>query len=360
MERLKQYAKILVGYSIKVRKGDVIQIKAGIEAEPLILEIYEMLLKKGAIPKLNLYLPGQKYKYFRYANIEQLKHFPKIDYYEERNIDGSIIIITESNTRELTNIPPEKISIRSKVLKPLLDARLKKKNWVLCAYPTNALAQDAEMSLEEFRDFVYDSVCQNWYEESKRQDKLKKILDKGKRVSIIGEETELEFGIKGRKAIKCDGHYNMPDGEVFIAPEEKTVNGKIFYSFPAIYNGREVSGIRLEFKNGKVIKAKAEKNEEFLKTIINTDNGSKYLGEFGIGTNYKIKKFIKNILFDEKIGGTIHLALGNAYKEGGGRNSSSIHWDMIKDLRHGGEIYVDDILIQKNGKFKKFKIKGLS
>jgi len=180
---------------------------------------------------------------------------------------------------------------------------------------------------------------------------LKKILDKAKHVRITSPDTDLEFSIKDRKAIKCDGHRNIPDGEVFIAPVKKTVNGYISYSFPAIKSGKEVDGIKLKFKNGKVVKASATKNEKFLKEMINMDKGSCYIGEFGIGMNYGIKKFIKQILFDEKIGGTIHLALGMAYKEGGGKNESALHWDMIKDLRKKGELYIDGKLIQKNGKF---------
>jgi aminopeptidase len=207
------------------------------------------------------------------------------------------------------------------------------------------------MSLDEFEDFVYNATNIDWKKESKKQDKLKRILDKGKMVRIVGEDTDLSFSIMGRKALKCDGKHNMPDGEVFIAPVENSTNGKIAYSYPAIRLGKEVDGIKLEFKNGKVVKFSARKNESLLRESLNIDSGAKRLGEFGIGVNSGIKKFIKQILFDEKIGGTIHLALGMAYKEGGGRNKSAIHWDMIKDLRKGGSLYIDGKLIQKNGKF---------
>jgi aminopeptidase len=243
------------------------------------------------------------------------------------------------------------MAVWSKTVNPVSEIILKKDNWVIVDYPTNALAQDAEMSLEEFEDFVFSATNVDWKKESRRQDKLKAILDKGKQVRIIGEDTDLTFSIKGRQGIKCCGHRNMPDGEVFIAPVETTTKGYVKYTYPAIKGGREVTGIKLWFEKGKVVKATAEKNEAYLNKMLQTDKGAKYLGEFGIGTNYNIKRFVKQILFDEKIGGTVHLALGRAYKEGGGKNQSAIHWDMIKDLKVGGEIWIDNRCIQKNGKF---------
>lgn len=349
--RIKRLANILVNYSVDIKKGDVVQINSAPEARHLVLEVYKLILKKGANAVLNIALDGVSYTYLKYASKEQLKKFPKIAMYEAKNTDAVISIGAEHNTKELTNTNPEKISIRNKVTKPITDVTLRKDNWVGCEFPTNALAQDADMSLEEFEDFVYSACNIDWKRESRKQDKLKKILDKGSNVKIVAKDTDISFSIKRRQGIKCDGKRNMPDGEVFIAPVEKSVNGYIKYSYPAIYAGREVDGIYLEFKNGAVVKAKAEKGEAFLKQIIKTDKGSKYLGEFGIGLNYKIKKFVKQILFDEKIGGTIHLALGMAYKEGGGRNKSAIHWDMIKDLHRGGAFYIDGRCIQKNGKF---------
>lgn len=348
--RVQKLAKILVEYSIDVKKGETIEISFGIGAKEMALEVFKLVMKKGAYPLLNPFLPRFSYNFYKLANEDQLTRFPKIRLYEIKNIDGSININTQLNTRELTNVDPKKMILRSKALHPIQDEFMKKR-WVICEYPTNALAQDAEMSLDEFEDFSYKATNIDWKKESKRQDKLKRILDKGEIVRIVGENTDLSFSIKGRKGIKCDGHYNMPDGEVYIAPVDDSANGKIAYTYPAIRMGKEVSGIQLEFKNGKVVKFSATKNKELLKESLNIDKGAKRLGEFGIGLNYNIKHFIKQILFDEKIGGTIHLALGMAYKKGGGRNKSAIHWDMIKDLRKGGELYIDGKLIQKNGKF---------
>lgn len=349
-ERIKKLADILVNYSINVKKGSKIRIVFLEEAKDLALECYKLILKKGAYPSIDVSLPGFSYAYYSLASKEQLKNFPKISEFITKNTDGVIYLGGEYNTKELTSIDPNKISIRNKVIKPISDYRVNQDNWVVFEYPTNALAQDAEMSLEEFEDFVYSACIQNWKAESKKQDKVKNILDKSNEVKIIGEDTDLFFSIKGRKGIKCTGNRNMPDGEVFCGPVETSTQGKIAFSFPAIRGGREVTGIKLTFKDGKVVKATAEKNEDYLKRMLNTDPGAKRLGEFGIGLNFNIQRFVKQILFDEKIGGTIHLALGRAYKEGGGVNDSAIHWDMIKDLREKGEVLIDDKVFIKKGK----------
>jgi aminopeptidase len=349
--RIEKLADILVNYSLKIKKGDTIIVSSGPEAKDLVFEVSKLILKKGAFPKVNITLEGYKYVTFKYSSEDQLKKCPKTEVFEAKDAAGEIRIGAETNTKELTNIDPKKITLQKKAKKIISDIRLKKDNWVLCEFPTDALAQDAEMSLEEFQDFCYDATNIDWELMSKKQDKLKETLDKGSEVRIKSPDTDLTFSIKGRQGIKCAGHRNMPDGEVFIAPVETSTNGYIKYSYPAIKEGKEVDGIRLEFKNGKVVKAEAAKNENFLKEMLDVDKGAKYLGEFGIGVNYNIKKFIKEILFDEKIGGTIHLAVGMAFKEGGGKNDSALHWDMIKDLRNGGEIYLDGKLIQKNGQF---------
>jgi aminopeptidase len=233
---------------------------------------------------------------------------------------------------------------------PIQEEIVNKKRWVLCNFPTNALAQETDMSLEEYEDFLYGATNINWEKVKKEEMKLKKVLDKGKVVRIVGKDTDLTIGIKGRKAIPCFGERNMPDGEVFLSPLESSAEGEIYYDLPAIYQGKEVLGIRLKFKKGKVVEASAEKNEKFLIAMLDTDKGARYLGELGIGTNYGIRHFSKDILFDEKIGGTVHLAVGRSYKDAGGKNESAIHWDMIKDLRNGGAIYVDGKAIQRNGR----------
>jgi len=350
--RVKKVAEIIVNHSIRTKKGEIVLINSDYGAKDLVLEIYKLVLKKGALPSCNISLPGIAYNYYKLASDEQLKTFPRVRKYETTLCSAIVNIGAEMNTREMTSIDSRKMAIRSKVTKPISDIiHNQKKKWVIFEYPTDALAQDAEMSLEEFEDFVYSATIRDWEKESKKMDKLKGIIDKGSTVRIIGKDTDLTFSIKGRLGVKCDGKYNMPDGEVFTSIVEDSTNGYIAYSFPAIKMGKEVDGIKLWFRDGKVIKAKASKNEKLLHDMLETDPGAKRLGEFGIGTNYNIKKFVKQILFDEKIGGTIHLALGMSFKEALGKNDSAIHWDMIKDLRDGGKLYVDGKLIQENGKF---------
>jgi len=350
--RIKKLAEILVNYSIKIKKGDIIEVSAGPEAKPLVLEISKLILKKGASPLIRSGIEGFATVYYKYASDSILKRKPVIAMFEAKHVQGHISIGTDYNTKELSNVNPKKMAIRSMIMKKVSDYVVDQDNWVYLEYPTNALAQDAEMSLEDFEDFVYSACLVDWKKEEKRQQKLVKLVNKTKNVRIKHKDTDLRFSIKGKKAVECAGTRNMPDGEVFTEPVKHSVNGYIKFSFPAIKGGREVDGIRLEFKNGKVVKATAEKNEDYLKIMIKMDAGASYIGEFGIGLNYNIKKFIKEILFDEKIGGTIHLALGRAYKETGGENKSALHWDMIKDLRKDGEIYFDNKLVMKNGKWK--------
>ncbi|MFT4297718.1 MAG: aminopeptidase [Candidatus Woesearchaeota archaeon] len=349
--RIKKLASILVNHSTKIKKGDLIEVNFGYEAKDLANEIAKLILLKGAFPMVNCTPEGFAYTYFKYANEEQLKSTPKLRMYEAKQIAGTINIGTEYNTKELSSIDPKRIALRRKATKKVSDIIIKKNNWVICQFPTHALAQDAEMSLKEMEDFVYSACINDWKKEEKRQSVLKRILDKGNKVRIVGKQTDITFSIKGRTGIKCFGTRNMPDGEVFIAPVETTTEGYILYDYPVSTYGKEIDQIYLEFKKGKVVKATASKNQDFLRKMIASDPGASRLGEFGIGTNFGIKKFIKQILFDEKIGGTVHLALGMAYPEGGGKNKSSIHWDMIKDLRKGGKLYIDDKLIMKNGKF---------
>tara|TARA_Y100000310_G_C20633622_1_gene789997 strand:+ start:548 stop:1615 length:1068 start_codon:yes stop_codon:yes gene_type:complete len=349
--REKKLANLLVNHSLTIKKGDIIRINSGVEAKSLVLEICKLILKKGAAPRVNIGLPGFAYTYLKHAPQNVIKMQPKIAKYEAQHTDGIIGIYCNTNSKELNNTDIKKAAERRKITKPISEITLKQNNWVIFDYPTESMAQDADMSLEEFEDFVFNACLIDYKKLEKLELKQKKILDKGKQVRIVSGNTDLTFSIKGRTAITCLGSRNMPDGEVFIAPVENSTEGYIEYDFPAMYGGREVDGVRLEFKKGAVVKATAKKNEKFLKQMINIDKGAKYLGEFGWGDNFGIKQHVKQILFDEKIGGTIHLALGMAYKEGGGVNDSALHWDMIKDLRKKGTLLVDDKPVMANGKF---------
>jgi len=273
---------------------------------------------------------------------------------EIKKIQVYIGIGAPYNTRELSNIDPKKIALKQKTIKPITDYVVNGKPKIRrCSteFPTSALAQDAEMSLEEFKDFLFSSTNINWQKEKKHLLKINSLFEKGKQVKIIGEQTNLILSIKGKNSVADCGWENMPGGEVFMAPVRTSLNGYIKFTYPAIYMGREVSDIYLEFKNGKVINYNASKNKNVLKAVLNTDKNSPYIGELGIGCNPKITKFTKNLLFDEKQNFTIHLALGMAYKENGGGNDSAIHWDIVKDLRKNGKLILDNKIIQKNGKW---------
>lgn len=350
--RVKKLASILINHSLGMKKGDTVLISSSTEhAKPLVIEVFREALKAGGHPMTNVAFEETTNIFYDDATHDQIINFPKTKLFEAKNIDCFVIIRAAGNKKALSNCDPKKMAERSKALKSISEEIVGKKRWILCNYPTNGLAQEADMSLDEYEAFLYSATNIDWNKVRKEEMKLKKALDKASSVRIVGKETDLSMSIKGRSAIPCYGERNMPDGEVFLSPVEDSAEGHIYYDMPAIYQGREVLGVRLRFKAGKVVEASAEKNEEFLITMLDTDKGARYLGELGIGVNYGIQKFTKDILFDEKIGGTVHLAVGRSYEEAGGKNHSAVHWDMIKDLRQGGTLYLDGKAIQKNGRF---------
>jgi len=350
-ERVRRLAELLVDYSTEVKEGDRVLIRADLPAQELALEVYRQALLRGAHPWIRTEIPGWRYIFFRYASEEQLKFFPEHEFAEIKNTDVYISLGAPLNLRELSNVDPARISARLRVLKPIRDWRVEKTRWVVFYYPTNALAQEAGMSLPEFEDFVFNACLIDWREVSRRLHEIKRVLDATDRVRIVGLDTDLEFSVKGRNSVVADGKHNMPDGELFTSVVEDSVNGEVYFDIPAVLYGNVVEDIHLTFKDGRVVEARAARNQPFLEKMLATDEGARRLGEFGIGLNYGIKRPVKNILFDEKIGGTIHLALGRGYKETLSRNDSAIHWDMIKDLRGGGEIYFDGKLVMKDGKW---------
>jgi aminopeptidase len=350
-ERITKVAKLLIDYSTKTKKGDRVFIRADASAKDLALELYKYALKKGAHPWIRTDLPGAQYLFFKHASDEQIGFLHEHELAEIKGTDVYISLGSPSNVRELSSIDPSRISARMKALKPVSDWRLEKTRWVVFAYPNEALAQEAEMSLPEFEDFVYNSCLTDWAEMSKKLQVLKQRVDAADKVSITSPDTHLEFSIKGRLAEAASGDKNMPDGELFTSVVEDSVNGTIYFDIPAVWQGNVVEGITLTFKNGKVVSAKAAKNQVFLEKILATDAGVKRIGEFGIGFNYGIQRAVKRILFDEKIGGTVHFALGRGYKETLSKNDSAVHWDIIKDLRRDGEIRFDGKLVMKKGKW---------
>jgi len=351
--KIIKQASVLVEHSLEIKRGDKVVVIGGFSARPLMFEMYRQLIAKGA-SDVRLRYDSYEFSemYYKNASETQINYFPKIDMDEIKYVDCYVRISSPQNTRGLTNVDTAKITRRAKVLRPITNYRVENTRWVITRFPSEAQAQEADMSLLDYSEFVFNAINKvDWKKKFKEQEKLRRRIDAVGQVRIVGRDTDLRMSIEGRKAENAGGRHNMPDGEVFTSVVENSVNGHITYTYPALYFGKEFHKVRLEFEKGKVVKANAEKGERDLNRILDTDRGARYLGELGIGNNYKIKKFTKDILFDEKIGGTVHLALGKGYKKTLSKNKSAIHWDMIKDLRHGGELWFNDKLVQKNGKW---------
>jgi aminopeptidase len=361
--RIRKLADVLVNYSVAIRSGDKVLIEGNVSSEPILKEIYVEVLKSGGHPLMSVNLNDIDYLFFQNASDEQLKYIHEPQRYTTENYDVHISVIGLENTKSLSNVDPIKSVIRDRAQKELRKIFMERISsgdlrWVGTIFPTNAYAQDAEMSLSEYEDFFYGACLPNaedpigyWKRFSVRQDKIVKWLRGKKRVHVIGPETDLSLDITDRSFVNCDAKLNMPDGEVFTGPVEDSADGHVYFSYPAIRQGREVIGVRLWFKKGQVVKAKAEKNEDFLLKTLDTDEGARRIGEFAIGTNEGITKFTRQILFDEKINGSFHMALGAGVPMTGSLNESAIHWDLVCDLRKDGEIWVDDELLYKDGKF---------
>jgi aminopeptidase len=366
--RVQKYAKILVEHSARVAPGDRILIEGTTAAEPLLRELFRQILERDGIPHPMVYLPGmmpfsQDDLYLRYARDAQLDFTPTFLKLAYDQFEGRIRVHSSTNTRGATNIDPTKVQRRNKALSPITEAQMRrgaegKFKWVTTLYPTYAYAQDAGMGLEEYEDFVFTAVHAEeddpiayWKQSGTEQQKAIDFLANKQQVVLRGPNVDLTLSIKGRTFINSIGHFNMPDGEIFTGPVEDSVNGWVKFTYPAINSGVAVEGAELTFNKGRVETAKAEKNQDYLLKMLELDEGSRYLGEFAIGTNKDITRFTGNILFDEKIGGSFHMALGAGYPETGAKNKSAIHWDLICDLRNDSEILVDGDLFYKNGKF---------
>jgi aminopeptidase len=360
-KKIEKLAKLSVHYSVDVKAREKVLIQGTEQAFPLINELYKECLLRDAYPTVIPNLEVQ-YTFYKYAKEHQLKFVSPLEKFISENIDVSIGIFCEPNPKGLSNINPDRIRMRAVSRRELSETFYKrvaegKLRWTGLPYPINAQAQEAAMSIEEYEDFVYSSCLVDrkdpvaeWKKMHQRQQKICDFLDQTSEIHIVGEDTDLTFNVKGRKWINCGGKENMPDGEVFTAPIENSINGTIRFTFPGIVSGREVEDIKLTFKDGKVVKASAAKGDELLQQLLKVE-GADHIGETAIGTNYGITKFTKNMLFDEKMGGTIHMALGNSYPESGGKNKSAIHWDILKDMKKDAEIHADDKPFYKNGKF---------
>jgi aminopeptidase len=359
--RVLKLAKVLVHYSIELKRGDTLELFSSHLAKELTLAVYEEAIKAGAHVTLTQYSEEMQELFLKYASDEQIDTISPISRMLVEDFDTFLGLIAPENRRHLAGIQPERIArwrkSRAELFKISLERAARKEHrWCVTTYPNNANAQDADMSLADYTEFVYAAGMLNeddpvafWKNEAKKQERLIDWLKGRDRVALKGPDVDMTFSIKDRVFLSAAGKLNFPDGEIYTAPIEESANGWIRYKYPAITAGQEVQDIELWFEDGKIVKEKAGKNQELLTAMLNTDKGARYLGEWGIGTNYGIQRFTKDMLFDEKIGGTIHFAAGASYPESGGKNESAIHWDMLCDM-NAAEITVDGELFYRNGK----------
>ncbi|MBK9125730.1 MAG: aminopeptidase [Chloroflexi bacterium] len=361
--RLARLASLLVNYSTAVKPGDWVGILGDVSVLPALREVYAAVVKAGGNPSLMIDDAAMQRIMLRDGSRDQFDWLdPALTkYYNEADV--YIRIGGTPNTRAMSTIPGKRVQELAVARRSWLATRLDRAargefRWVGAWYPNEASAQEANLSLEEYADFVYsatfcdqDDPIARWQQVRDEQEGKVAYLKGKDRVVLKGPNIDLSLSIKERGFINCAGSHNMPDGEIFTGPVEESVNGWVRFSYPSIVGGRAVSGIELTFKDGKVVEASAKENDDLLQAQLNTDAGARYLGEFAIGTNFGINRFTSNILFDEKIGGTVHMAVGMGYPETGSKNRSTVHWDMICDMRTDSEIHVDDELFYKNGEF---------
>lgn len=359
----RKLARLLVEYSTQVQPGDWVGIIGNFASLPILRDIYAAVIDAGGFPSLIVEDDQMQRYVLRMANDDQMHWIDPCMRLYVNEADVYIRALGQENTRAMTGIDAKRLQMRQAAQREILQTRLQRSSrgefrWVGTLYPTQASAQEANMSFEEYEDFVYracfcdhEDPAGQWRQLSVMQQHKVDYLDGKRHIQLNGPDIDLELSIEGRRFINSDGQRNMPSGEIFTGPVENSVNGWVRFTYPAIVSGRAVSGIELTFAEGKVTEASAEMNEELLHAQLNTDDGARYLGEFAIGTNFGIDRFTGSVLYDEKIGGTIHMAIGMGYPETGSRNTSAVHWDMICDMRTDSAIKVDGELFYENGAF---------
>lgn len=358
----EKLAKLITQHSLGLKKGDIVQIKAETSAEPLVRAVYKEVIKLGAYPFLRLFLPESQEYMVKYGSDEQLSMLPDFELKQAETMTAYIYIDSTINTKSLTNIDHSKLALMRKSALPVREIMNKREleglfRWVLCPYPNHSMAQEAEMSIDEYSDFVYkacrldeNNPIEAWKQVEKNQQAVADRMTGTKKLHIKGKDTDLILNVEGRKWENCCGYRNMPDGEVFTSPVEDSAEGTILFDIPTTYNGVEAKNVFLRFEKGKVVEARADKGQDFLHKMLDMDSGARFAGEIAFGLNDGITKPTKNILFDEKIGKSMHLAIGASYQEVGGKNISALHWDLIKDMKNGGTVEADGILVYKDGK----------
>jgi aminopeptidase len=362
--RVAKLGALLVNYSLELQPGQLLRIDAGTVAAPLVTEVYRAALRAGGHPRTRIEIEGLDVIAVDESDDEQLVFVSEVERFEVEQVDAVMTIWADRNTRSLSGADPNRVSRRIGSRRELtkrfwerIDAG--EANWVGTRFPTEAHAQDAEMSLPEYEDFVYaachvredEDPVAHWRKVSAELNARARELETIRELRIVGPDTDLRLNVEGRAWLAADGRLNMPDGEIFTSPVETETEGEIRFSFPAIFHGRGVEDVRLRFEGGRVVDAEAKTANDYLQSLLDMDEGASILGEVAFGLNYEIDRFTRDILFDEKIGGTLHLALGSSFKKLGGENDSGLHWDMICDLRSDGEVYADGELVWKAGRF---------
>jgi aminopeptidase len=353
----RAFADLLAGYCLDVRPGQQVLVRSTTHAAPLLLELQRAILERDAWPLLRVELPGQARGFYDHAGDRHLDDVSNLALAEAKRIDASLGITATADVRELVGVDPARITRLARARRPMREATMKKR-WCSTLWPTEALAAQAGMALPEYEAFVTRALfldqpdpVTSWGGLRTFQAKLIERLKEARDVRIEAGGTDLTLRVAGRTWVNSDGKRNMPSGEVFTGPHEKSANGRVRFTVRSSPEGVDVDGVELEFRDGEVVGARADTGGDYLGRALETDAGARYLGELGIGTNFGIDRPTGTILFDEKIGGTVHLALGRSYPETGGKNASALHWDLICDLREGGRLTADGDVLMLDGRF---------
>ena len=356
--RVTEYANLLVDRCVDVQPGWEVLVIGSTQARPLVEDVVRAIGRRKGVPITQLSFSGMDFWPFEMiwsetAPAELVAERSPLRVKLEDECDAWIRIGAPENTREGADLSSEHHNAIMTAAHPLISRRLAAEiPWVTCRYPTPALAQEAGMSLREFEDFLFGSVLLDWDAEGEKMQRIKERFDPAKEVRIVGDGTDLRFSIDGREGWVDDGHFNMPGGEVFYCPVEDSTEGVVTFSeFPAVHEPDLVENAHMRYENGRVVEASASAGEDVLMRALDRDEGARVLGEFGIGCNPGIQRHMRNTLFDEKMYGTIHLAIGAGIPVAGGKNESATHWDMVKDLRGGGRIELDGEVVQENGEW---------
>ena len=350
-KRWKQLGEVLVHYSAEVQSGERIMIAMGeLESFPLVHAVYEAAIKAGAFPQVQFLSETLRRSVLKYGTSEQLRWVPEIEAYGMEWADVYFGLRGGHNLHEQWDIPGQRLSESQAAMGKVSTLRWEKTRWCLVRVPDADLAQQAETDLETLTDMFFDACLRDWPSESGRWHRWADRLNRVSEIRIVGQGTDLRFSVEGRKWIVADGKINMPDGEILTSPVAETVEGQISFELPGVLGGRLMRDIRLRWNKGQLVEARSSTNQDFLDAVVRSDPGASLIGEFAFGTNPGVTLFCKDILLDEKIGGTVHIALGRAYPECGGTNQSAIHWDIIKDTTRSGTVFADGEPVLRDGK----------